>query len=339
MRILITGGAGFIGSNFVRYTLEKHPGDRVIVLDALTYAGNLENFPPAIWDNPDFQFFHGNILDEELVAQLMNNVDAVVHFAAETHVDRSIREAGTFLETDIWGTFVMLEAARKREINRFVHISTDEVYGEAVDKPSVEGDDLKPKSPYAASKAGADRLAWSYWATYGFPVTISRCSNNYGPYQYPEKLIPLFVTNALEDKPMPVYGHGKNTRDWIYVLDHCSAIDLMLRADGEKVDGEVFNVSSSKEKSVLEITDIILDVLGKPKSLIKHVEDRPGHVTRHAVDPAKIMKTLDWQPKYEFEHNIRATIEWYRENETWWRNVKEKQREYQEWIEKHYGSD
>jgi len=339
MRILITGGAGFIGSNFVRHTLQNHPEDGMVVLDALTYAGNLENLAQDIRENPDFQFFHGNILDEQLVAELMRNVDSVVHFAAETHVDRSIREAGTFLKTDIWGTFVLLEAARREGIGRFVHISTDEVYGEAVDRPSVEGDDLRPKSPYAASKAGADRLAWSYWATYGFPVTISRCSNNYGPCQYPEKLIPLFVTNALEDKPLPVYGHGRNTRDWIYVLDHCNAIDLLLRSDGAKVDGEVFNVSAECEKSVLEITDVILDVLGKPKSLIRHVEDRPGHVTRHAVDPGRIKRTLGWEPLYEFEENIEATIDWYRKNETWWRNVKEKQAAYQDWIRQHYGED
>ncbi len=337
MRILITGGAGFIGSNFVRFSLENHPDDRILVLDALTYAGNLENFSKSIMENPNFQFFHGNICDEELVGELMRNVDAVVHFAAETHVDRSIQEAGTFIETDVWGTYVLLEAARRNDIKRFVHISTDEVYGEAGDRPSVEGDDLRPKSPYAASKTGADRLAWSYFATYGFPVTISRCSNNYGPFQYPEKLVPLFVTNALEDKPLPVYGHGKNTRDWIYVDDHCRAIDLMLREDGSKVDGEVFNISSECEKSVLDITDIILKSLGKPKTLIKHVEDRPGHVVRHAVDSTKIKRALGWEPKFSFEENIEATIEWYRVNESWWRNVNENQAEYKAWIEEQFG--
>ncbi|HEX9744794.1 MAG TPA: dTDP-glucose 4,6-dehydratase [bacterium] len=335
MRILVTGGAGFIGSNFVRYTLENHPDDRVIVLDALTYAGNLENFPNEYWSNPNFQFFEGNIIEEELVEQLMRNCDAVVHFAAETHVDRSIQEAGAFLETDVWGTFVLLEAARRYDIKRFVHISTDEVYGEAEGNPSREGDDLKPKSPYAASKTGADRLAWSYFTTYGLPVTISRCSNNYGPFQYPEKLIPLFVTNALEDKPLPVYGHGKNTRDWIYVTDHCSAVDLLLRTDG--VDGEVFNVSSECEKSVLDITDIILKATGKPATLIDHVEDRPGHVARHAVDPGKITSKLGWKPRYDFEENIGLTIEWYKSNETWWRNLKEKQAAYKEWMDSQYG--
>jgi len=337
MRILVTGGAGFIGSNFVKYTLEKYPDDRVIVLDALTYAGNLENFDKATWENPNFQFFHGNITDEELVTELMRNVDTVVHFAAETHVDRSIQEAGAFLETDVWGTFVLLEAAKNKGIERFVHISTDEVYGEAEGKASEEGDDLKPKSPYAASKTGADRLAWSYWATHKLPVTISRCSNNYGPLQYPEKLIPLFVTNALEDKPLPVYGHGKNTRDWIYVLDHCSGIDALLRSDAGKVEGEVFNISSECEKSVLDITSIILSALKKPDSLIKHVEDRPGHVVRHAVSPAKIKNVLGWEPEYGFEENIELTIDWYRKNETWWRNLKEKQAEYKKWMEAQYG--
>jgi len=337
MRILITGGAGFIGSNFVRYTLGKYPDDRVIVLDALTYAGNLENFSKETWENPNFQFFHGNILDDVLVNELMRNVDTVVHFAAETHVDRSIREAGTFLETDVLGTYVLLEAARKNGIERFVHISTDEVYGEAEGKPSKEGDDLKPKSPYAASKTGADRLAWSYWTTYDFPVTISRCSNNYGPYQYPEKLIPLFVTNALEDRPLPVYGHGKNTRDWIYVLDHCSGINALLRAEGSRVNGEVFNISSECEKSVLDITAIILKALGKPESLINHVDDRPGHVARHAVNPSKIKEVLGWETEYGFEENIEATIAWYRDNEVWWRNVKDKQEEYQRWMKDQYG--
>jgi len=337
MRILITGGAGFIGSNFVRFTLENHTGDEIVVLDALTYAGNMENFTPDLLNNANFRFVHGNIIDEILVGELMKDVDAVVHFAAETHVDRSIHEAGTFITTDVFGTYVLLEAARKCGIRRFVHISTDEVYGEAGEKPSVEGDDLRPKSPYAASKAGADRLAWSYFATYSLPVTISRCSNNYGPNQYPEKLIPLFVTNALEDKSLPVYGHGKNTRDWIYVEDHCRALDLLLRSDDRLVNGEVFNISSESEHSVLEITDIILKALGKPSLLIRHVDDRPGHVTRHAVDPGKIRKILSWKPEFGFEENIVKTIEWYKNNETWWRNVKEKQTDYQAWVTRQYG--
>ena len=332
-RILVTGGAGFIGSNFVQYMLRKYDDAMLIVLDALTYAGNLDNLQP-VWDDKRFMFFHGDIRDDALVLDLMRNSEYVVHFAAETHVDRSIHDAGVFIETDVFGTFILLEAARSSQIKRFVHVSTDEVYGEAPGRPSVESDALMPKSPYAASKAGADRLAFSYFTTYGLPVVISRCSNNYGPYQYPEKLIPLFVTNALENKPLPVYGTGKSSRDWIYVLDHCRAIDALLSAGG--VEGEAFNIGAGKELDVLQITDIILKHLKKPKSLIKHVDDRLGHVVRHAVDTNKIKSAIGWQPEYDFAENMDSTIKWYIENEEWWRKVKEKGEEYTAWVEKQY---
>jgi dTDP-glucose 4,6-dehydratase len=333
--ILITGGAGFIGSNFVRLMAKRHPSWKLIVLDALTYAGNMDNFDPGFWDSDIRVFVHGNIVDEKLVNELMPQVDAVVHFAAETHVDRSIIDAGKFIDTDVKGTWVLLEAARKNNIKRFVHISTDEVYGEAPGRPSKEGDDLKPKSPYAASKAAADRLAYSYYTTHEVPVVISRCSNNYGPNQYPEKLIPLFVTNALEDKPLPVYGTGKNSRDWIHVLDHCDAIEILLLDVGHL--GEVFNMSTGEEKSVLEITSIILKKLNKPESLINHVKDREGHVIRHAVDATKFMETFNWSPFMSFEKNMEQTIQWYVDNRVWWEKVKQKSAEYKEWVEKQYG--
>lgn len=333
--ILITGGAGFIGSNFVRMMASKHASLKIIVLDALTYAGNLDNFPSDFWENQNRVFVHGNILDELLVENLMSDVEGVVHFAAETHVDRSILDAGRFIDTDIKGTWVLLEAARRHMIKRFVHISTDEVYGEAPGRPSMEGDDLKPKSPYAASKAGADRLAYSYFTTYDLPVVISRCSNNYGPNQYPEKLIPLFVTNAMENKPLPVYGTGMNTRDWIHVDDHCSALEMLLFDQNHT--GEIFNISSSDERSVLDITAIILETLNKTRDLIQHVRDREGHVLRHAVDSSKMRKTFGWSTSTDFETHIRETIKWYVENEWWWRKVKEKSAEYKAWIEKQYG--
>jgi dTDP-glucose 4,6-dehydratase len=332
--VLITGGAGFIGSNFVTIMAKNHPAWKLIVLDALTYAGNLENFPPDFW-NDNRIFVHGNITDEKLVDQCMSQVESVVHFAAETHVDRSIVDAGKFIDTDVKGTWVLLEAARRHKTKRFVHISTDEVYGEAVGKPSKEGDDLNPKSPYAASKAGADRLAFSYWATHNVPVVISRCSNNYGPNQYPEKLIPLFVTNALEDKPLPVYGSGENSRDWIHVSDHCDAIEILLLDIGHL--GEVFNVSSNEEHSVLQITDIILKKLGKSNDLIKHIKDREGHVVRHAVNASKFRETFNWSPIANFKLNMEQTIDWYVQNEQWWRNVKQKSEDYKKWVREQYG--
>ena len=333
MRVLVTGGAGFIGSNFVRYMLREHPGYGYVVLDKLTYAGNLENLE-GLEGLPNYRFVHGDICDADSVGDAMHSADAVVHFAAETHVDRSITEAGSFVETDVYGTFVLLEAARSKGIRRFVHISTDEVYGDCGERPSREDDPLMPRSPYAASKTGADRLAFSYYCTYDVPVVITRCSNNFGPNQYPEKLIPLFVTNALEDKELPVYGHGKNTRDWIYVEDHCRALDLVLHAEG--VEGEVFNVGANEERNVLDIAAIILSTLGKPKELIEHVDDRLGHVRRHAVDTTKICERLGWEPKDGFRAAIERTIRWYVENPGWWQRIKSG--EFRKYYDRMYGA-
>jgi dTDP-glucose 4,6-dehydratase len=340
MRLLITGGAGFIGSNFVKYILKKYPDYQVIVLDALTYAGNLDNFDEEVWQNQRFFFYHGNICDKQIVDNLMRNVDRVVHFAAETHVDRSILEAGTFIQTDVYGTYVLLEAAKKYNIEKFLHISTDEVYGEAKspageDRPSLETDPLMPRSPYAASKAGADRLAFSYYTTYKLPVIISRCSNNYGPNQYPEKLIPLFITNALEDKSLPVYGTGKNRRDWIHVQDHCNALDILLHAD-DRYNGEVFNIGSEQEYDILQIGKTILEMLEKDEKLMQFVKDRPGHVMRHAVDTTKIKNTFAWQTKIDFKEGIKQTIDWYINNKPWWQKIKQKSKEYQEFTKKWY---
>lgn len=317
-QIFVTGGMGFIGSNFVRYMLGRYDHE-ILVLDKLTYAGNPDNLKDYANDER-LTFVMGDICDQTLVNRLMDGIDWVVHFAAETHVDRSIQEAGIFVQTDVFGTFVVLEAARKNNIKRFMHISTDEVYGEALGKPSTEEDPLMPKSPYAASKAGADRLAYAYCTTYGLPIVITRCTNNYGPYQHLEKLIPLFVTNALQDKPLPVYGTGENSRDWIYVLDHCEALDMLLKAKG--FEGDVFNIGANEEHKVLEIADIILATLGKPKNLIKFVKDRPGHVLRHAVSTEKIRKALQWKPRHKFEEGMKETIQWYVNNEWWWKGIK-----------------
>jgi len=317
-RLVVTGGMGFIGSCFVRRRL-KAGRDDVIVVDKLTYAGNPNNLKEYKGDR-HLTFLKGDVCDRALMDRVTKDADAVVHFAAETHVDRSILDAGTFVQTDVVGTFSVLEACRKADIDRMVHISTDEVYGEAEGSPCTEEAPLKPKSPYAASKAGADRLAFSYFATYGLPVVISRCTNNYGPYQHPEKLIPLFVTNAIEDEPLPMYGSGTNSRDWIHVEDHCAALDRLLAAKG--VDGEVFNIGASEERDVRTIGRAILDQLGKSPALLQGVADRPGHVVRHAVDWAKIRTRLGWSPTTSFEAGLRATVDWYRTNEWWWRPLR-----------------
>lgn len=317
MKLFVTGGAGFIGSHFVKHVLKTHPGYAVTVLDALTYAGNMDNFSEE--EKSKFTFVHGDIRDKDTVRKIMKHSDAVVHFAAETHVDRSLLFAGDFIMTDVYGTFVLLEAAREFPVKRFVHISTDEVYGEAHENPCVEKDGLFPKSPYAASKAGADRLVFSYFVSYGMPVVISRCVNNYGSHQYPEKMIPLFVTNALEDKPLPVYGKGENTREWIHADDHCRALDMLVHADG--VDGDVFNIGTQDECSTVDAAKKILAFLGKPESLITYVQDRPGHVLRHAVNSEKIRKNLAWKPALSFDAGLKETVEWYKKNENWWRSI------------------
>src|SRR5881396_1555400 len=326
-RLVVTGGMGFIGSCFVRRRLATGK-DEVVVVDKLTYAGNPNNLKDYK-DDRNLTFVQGDVCDRKLMDRITKSAEALVHFAAETHVDRSILEAGDFVRTDVIGTWSVLEACRKNDVQRVHHISTDEVYGEAADRPSTELDPLMPKSPYAASKAGADRLAFSYFTTYGLPVVISRCTNNYGPYQHPEKLIPLFVTNALEDTPLPVYGTGKNTRDWIHVDDHCAALDRLLEANG--VEGEVFNIGASEEHSVNEIAAAILKTVGKPKSLMKTVADRPGHVRRHAVDTTKIRAKLHWKPSRSFADGLKETVHWYREHEAWWKAIKS--RDFREYYE------
>jgi dTDP-glucose 4,6-dehydratase len=329
-QLLVTGGMGFIGSNFIRHMFKEHDDIKIVNLDKLTYAGNPSNLKG--FEEKRYRFVEGDVCDKDVVDKAVSRCDVIVHFAAETHVDRSIMYAGDFVTTDVFGTFVLLEAARKYKVKKFVHISTDEVYGEAIGRPSKETDALMPKSPYAASKAGADRLAFSYYCTYGLPVTITRCTNNYGPYQYPEKLIPLFVTNAIDGLQLPVYGSGKNTRDWIYVEDHCSAIDAILQAEGR--EGEVFNVGSGDEKSVLDIASMILSILGKSEDLLEYVQDRPGHVLRHAVDPSKLRSALGWTPKHTFASAMRETVEWYRNNPDWWRPIKSG--EFRKYYEQQY---
>ncbi len=334
-KLLVTGGAGFIGSNFVHYIIENTDDISVINLDKLTYAGNLDNLT-ELEENPRHRFVKGDICDRELINDIVRDVDYIVNFAAETHVDRSIFDAGTFINTDVYGTFVLLEAVKKHKTKKFIQISTDEVYGEAFnDRPSLEDDPLYPKSPYAASKAGADRLAFSYFSTYGLPVIITRCSNNFGRYQYPEKLIPLFVTNAIEGKSMPVYGTGENTRDWIHVDDHCDAV-LKILQESEHY-GEAFNIGASTEKSIKDIAGIILDELEKPKELMVPVPDRLGHVKRHAVDTSKIKNMLGWEAVHDFEESLRKTIQWYRNNESWWRDIKMKSADYQIYYTRQYG--
>lgn len=332
-RYLVTGGAGFIGSNFIHYLLEKYGSDvEIINLDKLTYAGNLDNLKD-IAAAPNHRLVHGDICDAGLVDELMPQVDVVVNFAAESHVDRSIGAPDDFIKTDIYGAFVLLEAARKFGVEKFVQISTDEVYGSILDGSFKETDRLEPSSPYSASKAGADRLAFSYHVTYGLPVIITRCSNNYGPYQFPEKLIPLFVTNALFDKSLPIYGDGMNVRDWIYVMDHCDAIDFLITR-GE--NGQVYNIGSGNERTNLEITAIILRELAKPESLKTWVADRLGHDRRYSVDTGKI-QAMGWKPSHSFEEAMIHTIRWYQQNQWWWEKLKTG--EYLEFYKQNYNRE
>ncbi len=320
--ILVTGGAGFIGSNFIHYLLEKYPEVKITNLDALTYAGNLENLK-SVENNPNYKFVHGDITDKKLVNDLMKEVDLVVHFAAESHVDRSIKDSDIFARTNINGTLNLLEAARDKGGVRFHHISTDEVFGSlALDEPAFnEQSCYDPRSPYSASKASADHLVRAYYHTHNLPVTISNCSNNYGPYQFPEKLVPLFVTNLIDGKKVPVYGDGGAIRDWLYVKDHCIAIDKIIQ---EGKIGETYCVGGNAEKTNLEITKIILEEMGRGEEMIEYVEDRKGHDLRYAIDFSKIKNELGWEPSISFEEGIKETIQWYKNNEDWWRLLKEK---------------
>ncbi len=335
MKLLVTGGAGFIGSNFIHYILKKYPDYEIVNLDLLTYAGNLENLKEieSHWGGTSYKFIKGDIADAKLVNELMKNADAVVNFAAESHVDRSIMDARAFIHTNIAGTHSLLEAAKNNGNKRFHHISTDEVFGslKPLEPAFNENTPYNPRSPYAASKASSDHLARAYFHTYNLPVTISNCSNNYGPYQFPEKLFPLFITNLLENKKVPLYGDGLNVRDWLYVEDHCRAIDLIIQKG--KL-GETYCIGGNAEKTNKEVACKILELMKKDDSLIEFVKDRPGHDKRYAVDFSKIRQDLGWEPKVSFEGGLRKTIEWYENNKDWWKKIKNGK--YQEYYEQNY---
>jgi dTDP-glucose 4,6-dehydratase len=331
VKLLVTGGAGFIGSNFVRHVLREHPEDRVVNLDKLTYAGNPANLADVTRD-PRYTFVQGDVCDATLVRDVLRGVDAVVNFAAESHVDRSLVEPDAFLRTDVFGVFTLLEAVRELKMPRFLHISTDEVYGSVPQGSSRETDPLRPSNPYSASKAGGDLLALSYWRTHGVPVVITRSSNNFGPYQYPEKVVPLFITNALDDQPLPLYGDGRNVRDWLYVLDNCAGIDVVLRRGR---DGEVYNIGGGHEVENVVLTREILRLTGKPDTLIRPVTDRPGHDRRYSVDSTKIGR-LGWAPRHPFAAALETTVRWYREHEAWWRPLKSG--EFRAWYERQYAN-
>ena len=330
MKLLVTGGSGFIGSNFVRHVLATHPEDSVVNLDKLTYAGNPANLADLA-DNPRYTFVQGDVCDAKVVRDVMAGVDAVVSMAAETHVDRSLMEPDAFLRTDVFGVFTLLEAVRELRIPRFLHISTDEVYGSVPEGSSRETDPVRPRNPYSASKAGGDLLIGAYWATYKLPVLITRSSNNFGPYQYPEKVIPLFITNALDDLPLPLYGDGRNVRDWLYVLDNCRGIDTVLRRGQE---GEVYNIGGGHEVENIELTRDILRLTGKPESLITPVADRLGHDRRYSLDSSKT-QALGWAPAHRFADALAETVRWYRERETWWRPLKSG--EFKAYYQRQYG--
>ena len=333
MKVLVTGGCGFIGSNFVRHLFETR-GDRVSVinLDKLTYAANPANLADVA-GRSNYRFLQGDIVDPDVVRVAMDGCDAVVNFAAETHVDRSLLGDASFIETDVRGVFVLLEEARRQGIRRFIQISTDEVYGSIAEGSFHEDSPLNPRNPYAASKAGGDRLAYSYFASYRLPVIVTRASNNYGPYQYPEKLIPLFVTNAIDGQPLPLYGDGRNVRDWLYVKDHAAAIDFLLDA-GEP--GETYNIAGGNEAENIDITRRVLELLGRPESLIRFVDDRPGHDRRYSLDAGKLAR-LGFRSSTPFEKGLEETVRWYREREDWWRPVKDRDAAYREFYRTQYG--
>lgn len=319
MKILVTGGAGFIGSNFIRFILKKYPDYTIVNLDKFTYCGNIENLQD-VKDNPRYQSIKGDISDTDTVKKAIDGCDAVINFAAESHVDRSIKDPNRFVKTNVHGAMTLLKCARELNIARFVQIGTDEVYGSIERGSFTEKSNLNPRSPYSASKAGADLLALSFYATYQLPVVVTRSSNNFGPYQYPEKIVPLFITNALDNKKLPVYGDGLNMRDWLFVLDNCEAIDIVLH---KGAIGEIYNVSGSAEIRNIDLTHKILDYLKKPYDLIEFVEDRPGHDRRYSLDSSKI-EALGWKPKHNFEEALKETIDWYKNNRNWWEPLKKK---------------
>ncbi|TET41397.1 MAG: dTDP-glucose 4,6-dehydratase [Dehalococcoidia bacterium] len=331
MKLLVTGGAGFIGSNFVHYALKEHPDWEITNLDKLTYAGNLENLKD-IQDQPGYHFVKGDIADRKFVDKLLGQgFDVIVNFAAESHVDRSILDASPFIETNIKGTQILLEGARQYKLGRFIQVSTDEVYGSIDSGRFTEESTLSPNSPYSASKTAADLLCRAYFKTHRLPAIITRCTNNLGPYQFPEKLIPLVITNALEDKPVPVYGDGLNIRDWIFVVDHCRALDVVIQ---KGQPGEIYNIGGDNEKTNLELIRKLLELLDKPQGLIQFVTDRPAHDRRYALDCAKIATELGWKPAFSFEKALSATVDWYLKNESWWRSIKSG--EYSKYYKKMY---
>lgn len=337
MKVLVTGGAGFIGGNFVHYMVNKYPDYQIVNLDLLTYAGNLETCKP-VENKPNYKFVRGDIADRKFIMDLFEKeqFDIVVNFAAESHVDRSISDPGIFVQTNVMGTQVLLDASKEYGVKRYHQVSTDEVYGDLpLDRPDLfftETTPLHTSSPYSSSKASADLFVLAYYRTYGLPVTISRCSNNYGPYHFPEKLIPLMISRALADEELPVYGKGENVRDWLHVSDHCAAIDLIIH---KGTVGEVYNVGGHNERTNLEVVQTILKALGKPESLIKYVTDRPGHDLRYAIDPTKLETELGWKPEYTFDTGIKQTIQWYLDNKEWWQNILTG--EYTNYFEKMYG--
>jgi len=334
MKIMVTGGAGFIGSHFVKNHLENHRGDGVVTLDSLTYAGHKENLGDAL-RSPRHKFVKADVRDASALKRVLPGVDAVVHFAAETHVDRSLISGDEFIQTNVQGTFTLAGAARSAGVKRFVHVSTDEVYGSVSRGKTPEDYPFNPSSPYAASKAASDHMAFSYWHTFGYPVMVTRCTNNFGNFQYPEKFLPLFITNAMDDRPLPVYGKGTNVRNWIHVLDHCEAVELVLK---KGKPGEAYNIAGDKEWRNIDVAHLILKYLGKPKSLLHYVTDRAGHDLRYAPDARKIKRELGWTVRRPFAQALLELVEWYKDNESWWRPLKADKAGFGKYYAKQYSS-